>query len=134
MRALFVTVCALCLAWSASARAQLPAETCRDGRAAMDAGDSALAAGLLEECLATSQLEPEAEVQTYAALGAAYLAEDAFEDALSAYNMASPTPNTRRSPIRPCGAIAALPAPNSASSRLPSPTCNTQRAKCLTMC
>tara|TARA_R110002072_G_scaffold59041_1_gene150450 strand:- start:1211 stop:2071 length:861 start_codon:yes stop_codon:yes gene_type:complete len=99
MRALFVTVCALCLAWSASARAQLPAETCRDGRAAMDAGDSALAAGLLEECLATSQLEPEAEVQTYAALGAAYLAEDAFEDALSAYNMAFAIADTQHAAI-----------------------------------
>ena len=99
MRVLIMTVCALCLIWPASAAAQKPADTCLDGRAAMDTGDSAIAVTLLEECLATSELEPEAEVQTYAALGAAYLAEEAFEDALSAYNMAFAIADTQHAAI-----------------------------------
>ncbi|WP_417489046.1 tetratricopeptide repeat protein [Maricaulis sp.] len=99
MRVLIVTACALWLACPAFAAAQKPADTCLDGRAAMDAGESAQAANLLLQCLATSEQEPEAEVQTYAALGAAYLAEEAFEDALSAYNMAFAIADTQQAAI-----------------------------------
>ena len=99
MRVLIMTVCALCLVWPASTAAQKPADTCLDGRAAMDTGDAASAVTLLEDCLATRELEPEAEVQTYAALGAAYLAAEAYEDALSAYNMAFAIADTQHAAI-----------------------------------
>ncbi|WP_417494871.1 tetratricopeptide repeat protein [Maricaulis sp.] len=99
MRILVMIVSALFLGGPAAAIAQKPADACADGRAAMDAGETGNAAELLEECLGTSEQEPEDEVQTYAALGAAYLAEERYQDALSAYNMAFAIADTQHAAI-----------------------------------
>lgn len=99
MRILAITLCALCLAWPATAAAQKSADTCLEGRMALDAGDHAGAAELLEQCLGESELEPEAEVHNYAALATAYLGDERYEEALSAYNMAFAIAETQHAEI-----------------------------------
>ena len=72
---------------------------CQAGRAALEAGESTRAIALLETCLASTDLEPDREVSVYAGLGAAFLAEQRFEEALNAYNFAFAIAETQQAEV-----------------------------------
>lgn len=99
MRILTATISALFLAWPALAQAPKPDDACLDGHIALEAGDSPRAADLLEQCLSETELDPEQEVQTYTAFAAALLADERYDDALSAYNMAFAIAETQHAEI-----------------------------------
>lgn len=99
MRILTTTVFALCLAWPGMAAAATSDDACANGYTALDAGDGETAAGLLEQCLSESEQTPEAEVHTYAALASAYLADERYPEALSAFNMAFAIADTQHAEI-----------------------------------
>ena len=62
--------------------------SCLSGEMALQAGETAAAADHFETCLQSEDLEPHQEVGVYAALGAALLNEERYQDALNAYNFA----------------------------------------------
>ena len=61
---------------------------CIAGELALNTADTAAAVEHFEACLQGEDLEPHQEVGVYAALGAALLNEERYQDALSAYNFA----------------------------------------------
>lgn len=99
MRILIAILSALFLTWPAGAVEPRPGDVCLDGHIALDAGEAAMAANLLEQCLNETEHEPEDEVRTYAALAAAYLQGERYQDALSAYNMAFAIADTQHAQI-----------------------------------
>lgn len=82
-----------------AAQAQKAPSPCDTGREALEAGESVRAIALLEECLSSEDLEPDREVSVYAGLGAAFLAEERFEEALDAYNFAFAIADTQRAEV-----------------------------------
>ena len=88
MRLFLVLLSVAGLGFAPTAFAQPVPDDCLSGRTALQAGDTAEAINQFEACLGSADLDAEQEVAVYAALGAAYLAEERFEDALSAYNFA----------------------------------------------
>lgn len=99
MRILAAAIATLVLACPALAEEPKLGDVCVDGQIALGAGDSATAAELLERCLSETEQEPEDEVRTYAALASAFLAEERYQDALSAYNMAFAIADTQHAQI-----------------------------------
>jgi tetratricopeptide (TPR) repeat protein len=81
----------------APAHAQTGVETpaCSAGSAALGLGDHDEAVRLLRECLDAAELEMNQEIAVYAALGAALLAQQDFQAALEAYNLAFAIVETR---------------------------------------
>ncbi|MGK0266810.1 MAG: tetratricopeptide (TPR) repeat protein [Maricaulis sp.] len=99
MRILTATMIAAFLAGPAMAADAKPGDACVDGQIALDAGDGTTAALLLDQCLNEAELEPEDEVRTYAALAAAFLSDQRYQEALSAYNMAFAIADTQHAEI-----------------------------------
>lgn len=71
-----------------AAFAQTGGDVCIQGRVALEAGETGRAIEHLEACLGSADLSADDEIAVYAGLGAAFLAEERFEDALNAYNFA----------------------------------------------
>ena len=93
MRALDALPFATVLAFAALATPSAQAadddlSPCIAGQLALEDGDTGRAIELLGTCLDSEELIPQAEIGVYAALGAAYLTEERYEDALNAYNFA----------------------------------------------
>ncbi|WP_323761877.1 tetratricopeptide repeat protein [Maricaulis sp.] len=61
---------------------------CAAGRAALELGNSADAIDFFRTCLDRAELDMNAEIGIYAAMGAAHLSEQDFQAALEAYNFA----------------------------------------------
>ena len=99
MRILAITLCAFSLAWPPQAGAQKIANPCLDGETALAAGEVESAIDQLEQCLNETEQDAENEVRTYSALGAAYLEQQQFSNALSAYNMAFAIADTEHAEI-----------------------------------
>lgn len=98
MRA-FAALLPLALIAAPPALAQKDVSPCQAGRLALDAGESAQAIEDLEACLSSEDLEPDREVSVYAGLGAAFLAEQRYEEALNAYNFAFAIAETQRAEV-----------------------------------
>lgn len=64
------------------AQAQVEDSLCLDGLLALQSGESADAISHLQMCLDTEELQPEIEADIHSALGAAYLAEQRYGEAL----------------------------------------------------
>ncbi|MHA6287591.1 tetratricopeptide repeat protein [Maricaulis sp. CAU 1757] len=82
-----------------AALAQIDSGACLAGREAMDGGETGAAILAFETCLGSADLTAEEEVGVYAALGAAFLAEERFEEALSAYNFAFAIVETQQAEV-----------------------------------
>jgi tetratricopeptide (TPR) repeat protein len=87
------------MAAPAAARVEKDISPCVAGRIALENGESAEAIELLEACLDTEDLAPDREVGIYAGLGAAFLTEERYEDALAAYNFAFAIVETQRAEL-----------------------------------
>ncbi len=84
----FALVLVTALATTPAGWSQKTMSPCDAGRLALESGDAAGAVDLLQSCLGSAELDPDEEIGVYAALGAAYLAEQRYEEALSAHNFA----------------------------------------------
>ncbi|WP_300543562.1 tetratricopeptide repeat protein [Maricaulis sp.] len=94
--AVILTVAALT---ASPALADKELTSCAQGRLALEAGNSSQAIEHLEACLSSENLTPDEEVGIYAGLGAAFLSEERFEEALSAYNFAFAIVDTQRAEV-----------------------------------
>jgi len=88
MRSLSACLLALFIFAAPPSLAQKDITDCAQGRADLEAGDSAAAIENLSACLDTEDLTPEEEIMVYAGLGGAYMTEERYEEALGAYNFA----------------------------------------------
>lgn len=82
-----------------AALAEKDISPCAAGRLALESGESGEAIDLLEACLDTEELTPDQEVGIYAGLGAAFLTEERYQDALEAYNFAFAIVETQRAEV-----------------------------------
>jgi tetratricopeptide (TPR) repeat protein len=82
-----------------AALAQSGAGPCSDARLAL-ANGSDEAVNRIETCLENAELQPEEEVEIYALLGAAHLAQGEYGDALTALNLAFAIADTQLAEIR----------------------------------
>lgn len=94
-----VAAAAACVLPASAALAQKDVPACIAGRLALEDGESSRAIDLLRECLETEELGPDREIAVYAGLGAAYLAEERFSEALDAYNFAFAIVDTQRAEV-----------------------------------
>jgi tetratricopeptide (TPR) repeat protein len=92
MRLSALLAASLLLLPAAPAFGQAPSSSepseCAAGRAALDLGNTAEAIDFFRTCLDRAELDMNAEIGIYAAMGAAQLSEQDFQAALEAYNFA----------------------------------------------
>jgi len=96
MRALIFSLIGLSFFLTPASYAQKTTSPCAMGHTALQSGDTATAIDFLETCLDSEEIDPDVEAVIHSSLGAAYIFEDRFPEALNALNMAFAIAETRQ--------------------------------------
>ncbi|MDG1417282.1 MAG: tetratricopeptide repeat protein [Maricaulis sp.] len=86
MRRIATYLTGMILLLAPAAQAQVERSVCLEGLLSLQSGNSAEAITQLQTCLDTEELEPEIEADIHSALGAAYLFEERYGEALIEIN------------------------------------------------
>jgi len=99
MRALIFSLIGISFFMTPVSYAQKNMSSCDLGHTALQEGDTESAISFLEICLDTEDLESNVEAVIHSTLGAAYIFEDRFPEALNALNMAFAIAETQHAEI-----------------------------------